>query len=340
MKKVIYLSITLLLGFLLVVSAHSASGKPMVLKLNNMFPATHIVAKHYLDHVPKILEKKSGGRLKLEVYYSDSLFASRDAFKYLRSGLFSMAFDFPVYHPDETPELVYACDWPGNSNIKRWNEWYHAPKDSYGSFVDPLYEKYGLKVLSHLPQVGTWYIWSRKPISSLADTKGFMARRMGYGTVDTLLKSLGLPTVQLSIFELYEALQRGTVDVICTPQETYYALKLYEVAKYSLEPPFANTNSTFIMRLDAFNSLPKDLQKALVDSFMEGQNIWVKAYWELASENKANLKKLGVSYRTMPQSDLKEIQAIEKKYTDSFVQKYPWAAAFRAASEKYTAPSD
>jgi TRAP-type C4-dicarboxylate transport system substrate-binding protein len=334
MKKRFYFTLIMVVsGLFLLGNAYAA--KPMVLKLNNMFPATHIVAKHYLDHVPKILEKKSGGRLKLEVYYSDSLFASRDSFKYLRSGLFSMGFDWPTYHPDETPDLVYACDWPGNSNIKLWNKWFHAPKDSYGALVGPLYEAYGLKVLSFLPQVGTWKIWSRKPVKGLADMKGFLARRMGYGTVDTLFSSLGLSTVQLSIFELYEALHRGTVDVICTPQETFHAFKLHEVAKHSLVPPFANSNSSFVMRLDAFNSLPKDLQKALLDSFLEGQEMWVKAYWDLAIENVQKLEAKGVIFNTLSAEDNKTINGFMKKYTDAAAKRFPWAAAFRAASEKY-----
>lgn len=342
MKKLIccLFVVVILSGLFLAGSVNAAADKPIVFKINTMFPATHIASVHNLSYVPEILKKKSGGRMILEVYYSDSLFATRDALKYLRSGVFDMAFDFTTYHPDETPDLVYPCDYPGQMNIKLWKKWFHAPKDSYASIVNPLYEAYGLKVLNYFPQIGTWYIWSKKPIRKLDDMKGFIARRMGYGSVDTLFREgLGLSTVQLAVGELYEGLQRGTVDVICTPYESFHGFKLHEVAKYGFGPPFGNSVCTHVMRMAAYNALPKDLQKILLDSFIEAQDRWCDEYWDLLVDLRSKLEKAGVTFNTMSESDMKRLNEIMKKYTDAFEKKYPsWAPQFRKASEMYSGP--
>ena len=274
----------------------------------------------------------------LKVYYADSLFKTRDAFKYLRSGLFEMAYTWTTFHPDETPDLVYPGDFPLVTNIKLLKKWFHAPEDSYPDIVDPLWEAYGLKVLSYQPNI-SWYSWSRVPVRSLSEMKGKIVRAMGYGSIDTLYKGLDLPTVQLTIAELYEALLRGTVDIVPTPYENFVGFKLYEVAKYAFGPPFANSMSNYLIRMDAFNGLPKDLQEILVDSFREGQDRWFDEYWDLQVKLRAMLENKGVTFYTLSDADLRETNKILSRYTDSFAKKYPWAARFREVSERYSGPS-
>ncbi len=75
------------------------------------------------------------------------------------------------------------------------------------------------------------HLISKKPIRSMADLKGLKIRSFG-AIYPKILKKLGAVPVNLQFHEVYEGLQRGTVDAAITSYGVAFAYKNFEVAKY------------------------------------------------------------------------------------------------------------
>jgi TRAP-type C4-dicarboxylate transport system substrate-binding protein len=115
-------------------------------------------------------------------------------------------------------------------------------------------------------------IGTRKCISSVKDLKGKSLRTYG-GVRTQFYTNLGANPIFMWFSDLYEALDRGTIDAIGDMAVVLSnAFKLYEVAKcvYTNNPPGANGNGGalalgFYMTQKKFSGFPKDIQKMFLD---------------------------------------------------------------------------
>jgi len=118
-------------------------------------------------------------------------------------------------------------------------------------------------VLSPLPE--EVFFHSKVKIDTLEDLQGLKARCMGDG--GEILKRMGAATVIIPGGEVYEAMQRGTVDAFeYSTIATNWDMHFDEVAPYMyLSPSRAPSDpQVFFVNKDAFNELPEDLQEIVV----------------------------------------------------------------------------
>jgi TRAP-type transport system periplasmic protein len=66
--------------------------------------------------------------------------------------------------------------------------------------------------------------------------------------------------------DYYTSLERGVVNGICDPLQNEMTLQLYEVCKYVVDPPFYRSAVVFIVNLNSWNALPKDLQTMITST--------------------------------------------------------------------------
>jgi TRAP-type mannitol/chloroaromatic compound transport system substrate-binding protein len=125
-----------------------------------------------------------------------------------------------------------------------------------------VYAPLGLYYLGNVP-FGGYRITSRDPITSLDDIKGLKVRAVP--PVSTLLDNLGAAVVSIPWGEQYTAMATGTIDAaVYGDFVDTVALKMHEFAPYHMDPPLASyTNAGFLVNMDAWNSLPEDLQHIL-----------------------------------------------------------------------------
>jgi TRAP-type C4-dicarboxylate transport system substrate-binding protein len=115
-------------------------------------------------------------------------------------------------------------------------------------------------------------IGTKTQLKSIKELKGKSLRT--YGGVRTIFyTNLGANPIFMSFSDMYEAMNRGTVDALGDMAIVLSnAFKLHEVAKavYTNAPPGVHGNggalaSGFYMSRKKFNALPKDTQKMLLD---------------------------------------------------------------------------
>jgi len=113
-----------------------------------------------------------------------------------------------------------------------------------------------------------------EPISSLEDIQGMKMR--AYGLTAKWLDSVGAKTTYVSAAEIYTAFATGTIDAcVYGGARDYLGMSLGEVTSYYLYDPYMvnpNTDS-ILVNMDAWNSLPEDLQDILEVASWE-RNLW------------------------------------------------------------------
>jgi TRAP-type transport system periplasmic protein len=209
----------------------------------------------------KILEQKTNGRVKFEIYFSETLAKGTDLVNAVQTNIANMAFLRTFAEPGKIP-LSTVCELPGV-----WTD----PWVGTRAFTDLMQQdpiktelaKYSIKGYS-ANSIMTQQLISNKPIRTLADLQG--KKVAAAGVAATIYKLLGAVPLAMSPTEQYEGLSRGTIDGISVPQDAVQAFKFYEVGKYFSTIQTVPRVHPVVFNQGFWDSLTPDLQKTLTDA--------------------------------------------------------------------------
>ena len=122
------------------------------------------------------------------------------------------------------------------------------------------YQTVKLLGFSDFPNVS---LHSRKPIVSIADMRGVKIVALSR-TVGQAIEKLGASPIVLQFSEVYQALQRGTVDAVAGGWPTVPALNLTEVTTHHLAMSLGTEAMFLVMNRDSYARLP-DAARAPLD---------------------------------------------------------------------------
>ncbi|MBA7668123.1 Lactate-binding periplasmic protein [subsurface metagenome] len=165
-------------------------------------------------------------------------------------------------------------------------------------------------------------VLSNKPLYSLADFKGLKIRATGLEA--KLLEKMGAAPTFVDLGELYMALSLGTVDaqLFAWPRKILN-MKLCEVSKYAISPTWTGCSSNFIAGLDAWNSLPEDLQKIVTLAYFESSCGHRRAAKENEDRQAEEImaRDYGYTKILLPQEDIDQIEAFAYEVWDEVAAK-------------------
>ncbi len=119
-----------------------------------------------------------------------------------------------------------------------------------------------------LPQAGLHL--SKKP-GSLRDLKG-LKLQSGGKILSQTLSSLGATPISLTVVNLYQALQRGTVDGTVIQYSTFPIFKFNEVTSYHVDYPFSSWPIMLFMQKKRFDGLSAEARRIVLDKSGEAQS--------------------------------------------------------------------
>jgi len=121
-------------------------------------------------------------------------------------------------------------------------------------------------------------IISNKPIRTVEDFKGVKIRATG--PLGAVLEECGAAPVFVAVAETYSSLQTGLLDAFAHAAYFVGRFKLHEVSKYFIDDTFMGTTmDTFVVKKSAFEALPDDLQKVIMDVAAEAKFHFADAYY-------------------------------------------------------------
>jgi TRAP-type C4-dicarboxylate transport system substrate-binding protein len=233
-----YLVGVLLISFILggFIGFSYAAEKTVVLKYASYAPPTHLGTKIALEVFPMV-EKLTQGRVKVEVYHSETLIPVNETMDAVNRGIADLAFLPLPYISGQVPWLR-ATLTPGL--IKDFRGAHDSFKYGLKDMVQQSLQARGLKnvMLVGIPFCpGASYIMTKgKKIAKLEDLKGLKIACPSKGDIETM-KLLGASPVGMTGAENYESLTRGIVDGVISNIGGFYGHKMYEPGDYLLIYP-------------------------------------------------------------------------------------------------------
>jgi TRAP-type C4-dicarboxylate transport system substrate-binding protein len=171
--------------------------------------------------------------------------------------------------------------------------------------LDAEYSQYG-KLLANDNTLSPQLLMTRKPVRNLQDFKGLKIKTIP--AYISLLKDLGAEAVMMSMFDVYLAIQKGTIDGLLGPWDVYVPLKIFEVTK-----SVTLINLTYapqwglLMGWMRWNSLPQEIQKVFENNmkFYSDENL--KGLAESRDEALAVAKKVGAEIIELSREDMNKV---------------------------------
>jgi len=183
--------------------------KKIVWKSSGHGPASD-PSQIYHDKLCNAITEATGGRLTVKPFVGGSIVPVYKELDAVDQGVLQMAYTCPMYNLDKWPAAGLISSRPGGLPGEALRTWFN-----YGGGADlmnKMMEGYNVMTfpgaLSPLPE--EVFFHSKVKLDSLKDIKGLKARCMGDG--GEILKRMGAATVIIPGGELYEAMQRGTID--------------------------------------------------------------------------------------------------------------------------------
>jgi TRAP-type transport system periplasmic protein len=208
------------------------------------------------------IERKSGGRLKGEIYPSGQLGNAAREIEGTQFGSIQAILMPPDFFSgiDERFEVGSA---PGTfTSLDQVNRVVFDPEFRQ-AFLALGANKglIGLSVFVNAPVT----IITRKPARHLADFKGLKLRILSSDFQTEQITRLGATPVAMSLGDVSAALQQGTIDGALASVPAFTPLHFYDAAKYMTETSQYYVLIVAEMSKKWFDTLPADLQKIILE---------------------------------------------------------------------------
>ncbi len=242
----------------------------------------------YANKFKEIVESKSEGRIKVDVYPVGQLGDSTNQVELLQMG----GVEFAINNPGATATII------PEANV--FSLHFLMPSDMAGvrkvvtegegiKKLNDLYEAQGMHVLDWFPE--GFNVWTaNKPVVTPEDMKGFKIRTMAAPVIAKSYEAYGANPVPVPYMELYSALQLKMVDGQVNPLFAIDEMKFAEVQKYLMLSNQDSFVGTFAANKDYWNTLPEDIQKIVEDAVVECNQFLFEKQQELNEKALENIK--------------------------------------------------
>jgi len=265
-------------------TAAGAASAQTVYKMNISVPQN----SHYgvaVDTFAAEIEKRTGGRYKIQNFYASALGNEREAIEAVQLGTLDMAMSSTGPVPNFVPELA-ILDIPF-----LFRDYAHARSTLDGPIGQEMLKKFepvGIKALAWGENGFRHMTNSKHAVRTPEDLKGLKLRTMENPTHMQAYKGFGIIPTPMAISEVFTALQQGTVDGQENPISVIQSWKFDQVQKH--------LTLTGHVYSPAFIMMNKGLWDGLSDAdkqhFLDAAKVAVKANRDRIDADEKN----GVAY--------------------------------------------
>jgi TRAP-type C4-dicarboxylate transport system substrate-binding protein len=265
----------------------AAAEERVAIKISSFTPPPHWTNSQLFQPWAKELEKKSGGKVRATLFPGNSAFGKIDNqtdqvkagatdIAWVMNGvprgrfLRSLIMDLPFMAPD-----AYS------STNAMWALLPTLLKEDYAGF----------KVLAITCHNAGDLFFRNKKVDGLEDIKGLRIRSPS-SQVQALLQHLGAVPITMGPGQIYEGLEKGTIDGIATVYDGIRGFRLENSVKHALSAGVYVTCFNITMNQERYAGLPPDVRKLVDDT--TGQR-WIEAMPRLWDKNDEAGRKLALS---------------------------------------------
>lgn len=277
----------------------------------------HTTAKDAQDEIAilfaKEVERRSGARIKVEVYNAGQLGNDAKMNKDVRAGAqegIIQPVDFMVNFIPAMGALQLSGLFPNyDVQVKVL-----TGKNKAVELLRKKAQGVGVEIVAFYP-VGFTQLATTFPIKRFEDLKGRKLRARGAPELILEAKSWGAIPIPLPLAEVYTSLQQGLVEGTQNSVDLIEMFKFYEVAKYITETGHQASTGAIVINKKWLDTLPADLQKAVRDGAQAAAGAAVNIIGKLEDQAWDTMKKKA-TYFKLPESERAKMKASIKPVWD------------------------
>ncbi len=202
------------------------------------------------------MKKRSGGRINSTLFAGAALGKGPEHFDIVAKGLSDMGYFTATWTPGRFPlsDVLSMAAWVDGKDL--------ATDIGNAMYERILHREFKDVKMLELNGCIQSFLWTKKPVRSLSDTKGMKIRSPG-GHQTHYIKSLGAEPIFMPLGEVYLAIETGTVDGLVTCPPSVLGFKLHEVAKHGVVATFGCVTEGIVINLESWKKVPEDLKKII-----------------------------------------------------------------------------
>lgn len=210
----------------------------------------------------EIVEGKTAGRLRVEVYPNNQLGNQRDVTEGIQLGTIQMAsISSPMagFVPESNLfELPFL--------FENRDHFYAVLDSEIGEGLKPAFARRGFYLLGYF-DVGVRHIMTvNQPIRSFNDMKGLKIRTMENPVHLDAFRAFGANPIPMAYGEVYTALEQGVIDGAEAANTNYYAKKFFEPAPYWAQVGWIHLVEYVIVSRYFFERLPNKYKQVIEEA--------------------------------------------------------------------------
>ncbi len=339
MKRLHLLTLSLIICAIVLASgaAHAAS----VIKLTYAnFPPAATFPCVQMERWAKEVEKRTGGRVKVQTFPGGTLLNAKNIFEGVTSGIADIGNFAMSYQPGRFP-VSEAVDLPFGFTSSRVASL--VLYDLIEKYKPREFEKVKVLTVFTCPPTN---LMTKAPVKRLANLRGMELRVAG--TSAEVAKRLGAVPVAMPQSETPEAIQKGIVKGMISSLEILQDLKFASYTPYATIANLPVVSFAVVMNKARWNSLPADVKRAL-DGLSREQAAWTGEYVDRHVRDSLAWSKSNYRHQvfTLPAEDQKRINQLLSPMVDNYVKKVSAqglngkqiVADVQALKKKYAAPA-
>jgi len=253
------------------------------------------------------IEKRTDGKVKIQFFWNGSLGGPAELMELVQSGAVDFASFPPTYYPAQWPMVGLTNSLPmtwDNASLAMDVQEYQIENNAA---IQQELEDNGLKVVL-IHGLPPYRLQCNTPIRTMEDLKGKRIRTFG-DWPPYVMEQVGAVPVSVTLGEVYEGLQRGSLDCGYNPNENAGFLKLYEVAPY-----WSDINFGAIAAYSSFTStakweeFPESLKEIMAEAYEVAVEFEKGNFDNLNDMHLEDAREAGAEY--LPFEDQEELNAM------------------------------
>jgi TRAP-type C4-dicarboxylate transport system substrate-binding protein len=276
MKKVLLILLALVLALSLGIVGCTEEGQQeeeeeeeeevITLTYGSLYGSEHTFSKADTEWMDKIVAD-TDGQVEFEVYWGATLISREESCTELAAGVADVAYIGPGYS---------AAGYDIDKGILAFS--YGVPSYDARRFIfDTIWDEFpeyqaefaNMKIMCSSVS-STYQLITNTPVRTLDDLGGLTIKATG-SFID-MINALGGQGISLPMGDVYSSLQKNDIQGALVPYSTIMSFSFYEVAGYMTILDLTSAcRPARAMNLDAYNSLPANIQQIFDDS---------REYWQ------------------------------------------------------------
>ena len=296
-------------------SGGSESEKTYTMKFATQTSESHAACQS-MYRFKELVEERSNGRIKVEVYFGGTLGNDRDLTEGVQAGTVEAACVTVSPMAAFVPEIA-ALDLP--FILSDWDDGFAFRHSKAADLIQEKLDSIGITAFGYI-STGCRHITNNKqPINSLSDMSGMKIRVMESDMFINTFKALGAAPVPMAWAEVPTSLQQGVIEGQENPVQTIYEQGVYEYQKYLSLTGHVRAYMVNIISTDYLKSMPEDLQKIVLEAGDEATEEWMKKIQEDEEKLLEELQDKGMVVNEVDTTEF--VKAVEPIY-ENYIAEY------------------